>query len=234
MTGPRHRLVDDDEVWLGVHDASAMLGVSPATLRRWSVAGQIVTFTTPGGHRRYARSMLQQLLPERAGREPSTSALGESPERVVEIVGRHIREAGGGISWVEVADEDTRSLLAVAGRAMVDGLLGYVDRSTDRERQDAIRPAIEAAALHGRVTARHRGDLGETVEAFHRFRGVLVDDLAGLACSQGLAIPETTRILARVNDGVDRLIVALVAAHASARSSELRTGQNGMETKGDA
>ena len=47
----------DSEVWLSVHDASAMLGVSPATLRRWSVAGEIEAFTTPGGHRRFALSL---------------------------------------------------------------------------------------------------------------------------------------------------------------------------------
>ena len=32
------------EIWLTVHDASAMLGVSPATLRRWSVNGEVEAF----------------------------------------------------------------------------------------------------------------------------------------------------------------------------------------------
>ena len=220
MTSQRHHLVDDDDVWLGVHDASSMIGVSPATLRRWSAAGKIAVFTTPGGHRRYSRSMLQQLLPQATGWRPSASALGESSERVVELVVRQLREPGGGISWVERADEDTQRLVAVAGRAMVDGLLGYIDKGTDSQREDALRPAIEAAALQGRVMARQHGDLGETMEASHRFRGLLVDDLGRLACRHALATADTTRILARVNDGVDRLIVALVAAHLESWASD--------------
>jgi hypothetical protein len=216
MTTTRHHVLDDAEVWLSVHDASAMLGVSSATLRRWSAAGKVAAFTTPGGHRRYARSMILQLLPQPVRPDTTVSDLGESSERVTRIIARDVPAAWPGISWLEAADENTRRTLAVEGRAMVDGLLGYVDGHDRPEREDAIRPAIEAAAMHGRLAARHHGDLGETVAAFHRFRGLLVDDLAELACRRGLATQEATRILARANDGVDRLIVALVGAHADA------------------
>lgn len=51
----------DAEVWLSVHDAAAMLGVSSATLRRWCAHGDIEAFTTPGGHRRYALSAIRAL-----------------------------------------------------------------------------------------------------------------------------------------------------------------------------
>ena len=33
--------------WLTIHEASDLIGVSPATLRRWSDAGEIRAFTTP-------------------------------------------------------------------------------------------------------------------------------------------------------------------------------------------
>ena len=51
------------EQWLTVRDACELVGVSPATLRRWSDNGEITTFTTPGGHRRFARSAILGLLP---------------------------------------------------------------------------------------------------------------------------------------------------------------------------
>lgn len=56
----------DAEQWLTSQDACALLGVSPATLRRWSVAGLVPTFTTPGGHRRFARSAIVAMLPRRS------------------------------------------------------------------------------------------------------------------------------------------------------------------------
>lgn len=214
MSGPRH-VIDDPEVWLGVHDASAMLGVSPATLRRWSAAGKVAAFTTPGGHRRFARSMIEKLLPPPSTADTTVSSLGESSDRVARIVRRNVQAACCGTSWLEQADEDTRLALGVGGRMMVEGLLGYVDGDAPNEREAAIRPAIEAAVLHGRLAARHHGDLGETVGAFHRFRGLFIDDLAELACRRGLPTAEATRILGRANEGVDRLIVALVGAHAA-------------------
>lgn len=216
MTSSRHHQVADSEVWLSVQDASAMLGVSPATLRRWSAAGEVEAFTTPGGHRRYARSTIQHLLPQPVSPETTVSALGESSERVTRIIGRHVRSACRSISWLDEADTDVRQLLAVQGRGMVEGLLGYVDLRGRRERETALRPALEAAAMHGQLAAWHQGDLGETVEVFHRFRSFFIDELAGMACRHGLDTQQATRIIARANDGIDRLIVALVEAHAAA------------------
>jgi len=60
------------EEWLTLHEACSLVGVSPATLRRWSDNGDISTFTTPGGHRRFARSAILGLLP--APREASPAA----------------------------------------------------------------------------------------------------------------------------------------------------------------
>lgn len=215
VTGPRP-YAQDREVWLGVHEASAMLGVSPATLRRWSVAGKIVTFTTPGGHRRYARSTLEHLLPDAASTEPSIAALGGSTDRVLEILQASISTVCPEVSWLDGADDQTRGSLAAGGRTLVAGVIGYVDGGSRREREAALAPALQAAALHGRF-ARHRGgNLGETVAAFQRCCSLLLDVLGELACRHGLATPATTRMLARANDAADRLVVALVLAYANA------------------
>lgn len=215
VTGP-HQYAEDREVWLGVHEASAMLGVSPATLRRWSVAGKIVTFTTPGGHRRYARSTLEHLLPDAANTEPSIASLGGSTDKVVDILRTSISATCPDVSWLDGADEQTRVLLALGGRTLVDGVLGYVDGGSRREREAALAPALQAAAMHGRLARRRGGNLGESVAAFQRCCSLLLDVLGELACRHGLATPATTRMLARANDAADRLVVALVLAHADA------------------
>jgi hypothetical protein len=213
MGAPRHHVTDDQEVWLGVQEASDMLGVSPATLRRWSVAGKVRAFTTPGGHRRYAESTIRQLLGRAAGPDSAMDGLGESMERVVWLIQQHLEPVWAGLSWLPALSDEGREVLGYASRALVEGLLGYVDGRTDHACETAIRPAVEAAALHGRFAAHHDGDLGETLEAFHRVRGLLVDDLAELACSVGMDTPQVTRVLVRANDGVDRVIVALVEAY---------------------
>jgi excisionase family DNA binding protein len=215
MGAPRHHVIDDPEVWLGVQEASDMLGVSPATLRRWSAAGKVRAFTTPGGHRRYAESTIRQLLGRAAAPGAYVDGLGDSMDRVAWLIRQHVAPVCAGLSWLPAVSEEAREVLAYAGRALVEGLLGYVNGRTAHASESAIRPAVEAASLHGRIAAQHDGDLGETLEAFHRVRGHLVDDLADLACSVGLDTPQATRLLVRANEGVDRLIVALVEAYAA-------------------
>src|SRR3712207_7500490 len=48
--------------WLTIHEACAYLGVDQSTLRRWSDAGKVPVFRTPGGHRRYAEADLRALV----------------------------------------------------------------------------------------------------------------------------------------------------------------------------
>ncbi|HET7821115.1 MAG TPA: helix-turn-helix domain-containing protein [Ornithinibacter sp.] len=223
MTSTRPH-AEDREVWLGVHEASEMLGVSTATLRRWSVAGKIETFTTPGGHRRYARSTLEHLLPRAAGGEQSLASLGGSADRVVEVLRANIAAVCPDVSWLDGADQQTLSGLALAGRAMVDGVLGYVDGASRREREAALAPALRAAELHGRLAERRGGNLGETVATFQRCRSLLLDLLGELACRHGLGTPAATRMLARANDAGDRLVVALVSAHTGASQARAALG----------
>ncbi len=216
MSTQRHHLVRDPDVWLGVQEASDLLGVSPATLRRWSTAGKVRAFTTPGGHRRYAESTIRQLLGRATASNPSVALLADSTERAAWRLHEQLSPMCERVVWVHRTSAEERQILALAGRSMVHGLLGYVSGRSDEECEAAIRPAIEAAEMHGRMAARHHGDLGETLETFHRIRGVIVDDLADRACVAGLDTPHTTHLLARASDGVDRLIVALVEAHAAA------------------
>jgi Predicted site-specific integrase-resolvase len=220
MSTQRHHMVShtirDPEVWLGVQDASDLLGVSPATLRRWSTAGKVRAFTTPGGHRRYAESTIRQLLGRATAANPSVAVLADSTERATWRLHEQLSPMCKRVGWVHRTSAEERQVLGLAGRSMVHGLLRYVSGRSDEECEAALRPAIEAAELHGRMAARHHGDLGETLETFHRVRGVIVDDLAERACVAGLDTPHATRLLARANDGIDRLILALVEAHAVA------------------
>ncbi len=55
------------EGWLRLGDAAAELGVSLNTLRRWSDAGKLTCYRSPGGHRRYRRGDVEALLRAETG-----------------------------------------------------------------------------------------------------------------------------------------------------------------------
>ena len=59
--------------WLRVNDAARLLGVSMNTLRRWSDAGRLACFRSPGGHRRYRLEDIRALL-DAQGRGPEETS----------------------------------------------------------------------------------------------------------------------------------------------------------------
>jgi excisionase family DNA binding protein len=48
--------------WLTLGQAARYLGVAQSTLRKWCDAGRVPAFTTPGGHRRFRRSDLDEFI----------------------------------------------------------------------------------------------------------------------------------------------------------------------------
>src|SRR5437764_13974829 len=104
-----------DPDWVGLAEASHMLGVSPATVRRWSDAGRLRVFTTPGGHRRFSRSALERLLPADRSRRPSIGGAGLSPSRIARTYRRASRDAAPELPWGR-ALTDEQSLLFRAPR----------------------------------------------------------------------------------------------------------------------
>jgi len=62
-------------------EAASYLGVSLATVRRWSNAGHLTGYRTPGGQRRFSRSQLDQFLDSLhgGGRRASDRAAERAP-----------------------------------------------------------------------------------------------------------------------------------------------------------
>src|SRR6266542_4565888 len=65
-------------VWLTLTQASRKLGVTPNTLRRWADHGQIPSFVTPGGHRRFPLAAIMSFVPS-----PRPKAAGTGLDRCV-------------------------------------------------------------------------------------------------------------------------------------------------------
>jgi excisionase family DNA binding protein len=53
--------------WLSPAEAAAHTGLSRSTLMRAEARRELVTYRTPGGHRRYARGELDEFIEQRKG-----------------------------------------------------------------------------------------------------------------------------------------------------------------------
>jgi excisionase family DNA binding protein len=207
-----------DPDWIGLSEASRVLGVSPATLRRWSDAGRLRVFTTPGGHRRFSRAALERLLPADRSRRPSIGPGGISPSRLARTYRRATREAAPHLPWVLALTDEQHVLFRERGQVLAAALLQHLDASQPEAARLHLDEATASAAEYGTVAAGLGLSLSQTVEGFLRFRAPFHHELALAARRRGLDGIETTDLLETAERAMDRLLLATMRGHADAAS----------------
>jgi excisionase family DNA binding protein len=205
-----------DRDWVGLSEASRVLGVSPATLRRWSDAGRLRVFTTPGGHRRFSRAALERLLPADRSHRPSLSGPGFTPSRIARTYRRASRDGAPELPWVLTLTDEQRVLFRERGQVLAASLLQHLDAT----QPDAIAHHLEEASVtageYGRVAAGMGLSLSQTVEGFLRFRAPFHHELAVAARRRGFDTAETTDLLETAERAMDRLLLATMTGHGAA------------------
>lgn len=199
-----------------------MLGVSPATVRRWSDDGRLRVFTTPGGHRRFSRSALDRLLPSDRSRRPSIGAAGVTPSRLARTYRRASREAAPELPWVLALTDEQRLLFRERGHVLAASLLQFLDASRAETARHHLQEATTSAGEYGSVAAGLGLSLSQTVEGFLRFRAPFHHELALAARRRGFDASETTDLLETAERAMDRLLIATMGGHTSATASRSR------------
>ncbi len=131
--------------WLTLGQAAKYLGVAQSTMRKWSDVGRVSAFYTPGGHRRYRRSDLDQFL-ERSGRGGSSTV--EGPLVLIVDDDERLRE------YVRVNLEAEGYVVREAGSAE-EGLAALDDDSPDLILLDVMMPKVDGWEMLQRVQERH-------------------------------------------------------------------------------
>lgn len=212
---PRTRRDQSD--WVSLGEASRLLGMSEATLRRWSDRGLVSVFTTPGGHRRFSRSSLGSLLPTTDGR-PHLTRLGVSAERMTRIYrpSRARRDAvvqRSRAAWIVALPPDELAGFRERGRQLVALMLEHLDAADDEIAAQRLVEAGRIAAQQGRVVAGLGASLSDAVEAFLAFRSPFVEHLARLSRERGLDTRRATELLMAAEAAMDRLLLATMTGH---------------------
>jgi excisionase family DNA binding protein len=135
--------------WLTLGQAAKYLGMAQSTIRKWSDNGRLPAFYTPGGHRRYRRSDLDQFL-ERGG---TFSARRVEGRRLILIVDDddRLRE------FVRVNLEMDGFSVREAGNAD-EGLAALEAEPPDLILLDVMMPQVDGWEMLQRVRERHGVD----------------------------------------------------------------------------
>ena len=183
--------------WLTLGQAAKYLGVAQSTMRKWSDLGRVSAFYTPGGHRRYRRSDLDQFL-DRSGPTSAASSSTRGPlvlivdddERLREYVrvnleaeGYFVREAGSAEEALSALGQESPDLI------LLDVMMPQVDgwETLRRIQEHTGVGAIPVIMFSGQVDERSAGDAeSRGVAGLHRqaVRPTLADrvDEATTAC----------------------------------------------------
>ncbi len=205
-----------DAEWLTIHEASALVGVSVATLRRWCDAGTVRAFTTPGGHRRFDRTAVLGLIPGVPLERPTIAGLGGTDVSITRSFRRSLARGGVWPPSIETLPACAREPFRECGRRMVTALVAYLDAPRGKT-GDRLGAAAECAAVsYGRVAAGNHVPIADTIALFLRFRAPFLHELGALARRRALDATEAIGLLEAASDALDRLLPAVVAGHEAA------------------
>lgn len=201
------------EDWLSVREASALIGVSPATLRRWSVAGDVEAFTTPGGHRRFARSAILLLLKSSADQLSSLKHPTDAPTHLNRTYRQKLEMLSQRQLWQDGSEDGSGGLLGEQGSRISSSLTRYVDAVSQQERRTAIVSARDAATEFGRMAAKNSLEIRQAVRVFLVFRMLFLGDIfEGSLLSQRSKFDATHRLV-MATEAFDELLISLMEAH---------------------
>ncbi len=204
--------------WLTIGEASQALGVDPDTLRRWSDAGKIAVFQTPGGHRRFRRETIQAMLPRpRRWRGAPLASLGEAPDRISAEFRRRVRSDVAEQDWRARLDEDSLRWFRERGVRMSGLLLGHLGKAQRGPADEHLAQAESLGREYGAQAARSQLSLGEATEAFLFFRARFMTEIANVARRRSLDAARAASLFEEADRGLDRVILALINGHQAAR-----------------
>lgn len=193
----------DRPQWFTLGEASRLLGVDASTLRTWADAGQVRTFRTPGGHRRFAQTDLQALLQRsHPQRPPQVARLihrqGSSLVRTRPITGEE---------WYAALDDPERTRIRRTCRSLMHALTGYLSggvrrREYLRDGERAGRALGEALAVLGLTPAQATG-------AFLHFHDVMTE---AVTTKLSLPAPQQVRSLRQIDAFLNRVMLRMMEA----------------------
>jgi excisionase family DNA binding protein len=204
---------------LALGEASRMLGVDPDTLRRWADEGRVPAFTTLGGHRRFERRALERLITaRRTGPAGGLAGLGSTQDRLSAAYRRRYGSQahhGARLDPRSTVPASDRESFRETGRRLVEALVRHMDE-TGPARALAERDAVDLAADLGERLAHHGVTLADAVAMFVSARRPFLAELSVMARRRGVEASRVGALYDASTGLLDRLLLALVAAHAAA------------------
>jgi len=181
--------------WMTIHAACDLLGVDQSTLRRWSDAGKVPVFRTPGGHRRYAEAdLLAMVGMTTRPQQPKVTHQALTDRSLLAYEEQYLRGARER-RWFDAYGASTQEEHRRLGRRLVDLAMRYAATSSaSDERQSLLEPA-------------------ETLQAFLYFRYPLTRAVTSMIEDEEWAAKRVVRLFVEIEYFMDQVLTATIEAN---------------------
>lgn len=205
-----HKLSEESADWLSLQEASAALGVATSTLRRWGDEGRVPMKRTLGGHRRFARSAIGQLIDQHT--PPAAPAAVPAPVRPWGVDENELSRQKWHAQLAHGAHTDRMRGL---GQRLLGLLIQYINRPDDGR---FLEEAGGVGGTYGLEACGSAVSLHDTVQAFLFFRGAfaqLAMPLPGIA--QPTDLEEAAVLHRRIDRFMDAVLLGVIRGYETAR-----------------
>ena len=197
--------------WLTLGQSCRLLNVDESTLRRWADAGQVRTFRTPGGHRRFAESDVRSIVDGR-GKKQTLSGVGEMATKRI----RRQVHSSQNADWYSTVDDAQRERLRVLGRGLMTLVADYVAKR--RRKTSLLEEARATGAQYGAALEGAGMSLSQAMHAFTFFRRSLDQSAKQALAKQGTAHAEATDVCEQIMALADEVLLGIAGAYERAHT----------------
>jgi len=195
----------DAPYWLTLGQACRLLNVDESTLRRWADAGQVRTFRTPGGHRRFADQDVRAIVSGRA-HGPVTEVGTLATRRIRRQLHRR-PEA----DWYTTVDEAQRERLRPLGQRLMALVNDYIAKRG--RKASLLEEAHATGGEYGRELAFAGLSLSQAMRAFTFFRRQLDASAKQALARKGTPSNESTELCEQIMVLADEVLLGIATAY---------------------
>jgi excisionase family DNA binding protein len=191
--------------WLTLGQACRLLNVDESTLRRWADAGQVRTFRTPGGHRRFAESDVREIMLGRSRQAQYTDVGDIATKRIRRQLTR------GHADWYEHVDPAQRDKLRPLGRRLMGLVAAYVAKRG--RRASLLEEARTTGAEYGQELVAAQISLTQAMRGFTFFRRSLDQSAKQALAKTGTPAAAAVDVCEQIMVLADEVLLGMATAY---------------------
>lgn len=199
----------ESEQWLSLSGAARRLNIHPTTLRRWADNGDIPVMLTPGGHRRFALSDIEQFSQDRHGLRRVSGIEQVWADRALTVTRQEIM-AQQNASWMQTIDEALREQNRLLGRQLMALTLQYISNGDDDR---LVAEARLIGAEYGRNCLQCQMPLTDALQASMFFRDTMIETALQLPENVNIRPEANVRLLRRINSLLNAVHLAIAKVY---------------------